>query len=189
MNKPKFKEKSDVPVGQLPNMPKVPIPVDGYVIYSQVALNIDNHFKIGADRQTALNLAIAKAILNGKLRSYDVGTGLPCEPGESSPYVRCDHVETWLKDTGYPLGWTGAGSHAHESVRPGKGTDKRWTDELVKALIQHEDQFKALGHRDWARRAAEKFNIDPSRARILKAEFRERIAKRRDVSSWNSPDK
>ena len=189
MNKPKFKEKSDVPVGQLPNMPKVPIPVEGYVIYSQVALDIDNHFKIGADRQTALNLAMAKAILNGKLRSYDVGTGLPCEPSESSPYVRADHVEAWLKDLGYSLEWTGVGSQGYENTKPGKGTDIRWTEELTKELMQLEDQFKAQGHRDWARKAAEKFNIDPSRARKIKAEYRERVAKRFDVSYWDNPEK
>ena len=189
MDEHNFEEKNDEPVEQLPTMPKVPIPVEGYVIYSQVALDIDSHFKIGTDRQTALNLAMAKAILDGKLRSYDVDTGLPCEPGESSPYVRCDHVEAWLKDTGYPLAWTGIGSHAHESIKPGRGTDKLWTDERIAGLIELEKQLKAQGYNDWARRAAEKFNVDQSRARKLKAEYRERLAKRGDVSSWNRPDK
>lgn len=190
MDEHNFQDKNDEPVEQLPTMPKVPIPVGGYVIYSQVALDIDHHFKIGAGRQTALNLAMAKAILDGKLRSYDVGTGLPCEPGESSPYVRCDHVEAWLKDTGYPLEWTGAGPHAYESIKSGKGgTDKRWTDERIAELIELEKQLKAQGCNDWARKAAQKFDVDPSRARKIKAEYRKRLAKRGDVSSWNRPDK
>jgi hypothetical protein len=182
MNKPKFKEKSDVPVGQLPNVPKVPIPVAGYVIYSQVALDFKKRYKLGKERQTALNLAIAKAILNGKLCSYDVGTGLPCEPGELSPYVRPDHIETWLKSIGYPLKWSGA--PAAEGCNRGSGSEKMWDDAEVEKLIQRRKELMAQGIKNWATQAAKEFGVSDSLARKVIREYKKRTLGRKDPSTW-----
>jgi hypothetical protein len=166
----------------------VPKHVEGYVIFSQVAIDMGAEYGLGIEQQTALNLAMVEAIRNSALKSYDVGIGLPSSASEPTVYVRPADVEAWLKVIGYPLDWTGLGSKAWGNTKPGKGTDRRWTNERIEAVIQLEVQLKAQGYRDYARRAAEKFNIDPSRVRKLKAEYRERKAKLSDVSLWRNPD-
>jgi hypothetical protein len=180
-----FEDKNDEPVEQLPSTPKVPIPVEGYIIYSQVALDIDNHFKIGAARQTALNLAIAKAILGGKLRSYDVGTGLPCEPSESSPYVRADDVDVWLNSNGYPLKWNRSHLMNPEERNRGYGSDKRWDDQLIEKLIERRRVLKAQGIKNYATQAAKEFGISARLARQLIHDYQEASEKRKDVSKWS----
>jgi hypothetical protein len=184
MDEHKFEEKNDEPLEQLPTMPKVPIPIEGYVIYSQVALDIDSHFKIGADRQTALNLAMAKAIITGKLRSYDAGTGLPCDLGESSPYVRPDDIEAWLKSIGYPLKWDRSCLVNPEERNRGYGSDKRWDDHLIGKLIERRRVLKAQGIKNPATQAAEEFGISARLARQLIQDYKERSAKIKDPSKW-----
>ena len=182
MNKPQFKEENDEPVGQLPYMPKVPMPVEGYVIYSQVALDFKKCYKLGIERQTALNLAIAKAISRGELCSYDVGTGLPCEPGELSPYVRPDHIEAWLKSIGYPLKWSGA--PAAEGRNRGSGSEKKWEDADVEQLIKRRIELNARGIKNWAAQAATELGVSDSLARKVIRDFKKRTLRRKDPSTW-----
>ena len=146
----------------------VPMPVEGYIIYTQVALDLGEKNKLGIERQMALNLQIAGAIKNGHLRTYDVGLGLPCEPKEATPYVRPDEVKDWLKSIGYPLEW--------EMDKPGqKGARRRSTlsPAETEKLIQRENELRKQGVKKYAQQASEEFNIDPSAARKEKRKYQD----------------
>lgn len=165
----------------------VPRPVSGYVVYSQVAAELRTKYELAIAQETALNAKMAKAIRKGELRSYDVHTNLPCDPPDHSVYVRASDIEAWLQVVGYPHAWEGAGSTASAKARPGKGTGKRWTDAQIESLIARRDQLRVQsGCKNWAKKAAEEFGVDSSRARLLIRDYRERKAKR-DVSSWKQP--
>lgn len=166
---------------------KLPIPVPGYVIYAQIAADIGDKHGLVVGKQTALTLAIAKDIINGRLRTYDTDTGLPLEPSEASVYVRPSDVELWLERAGFPYAWTGLGSKASEQAQPGKGTDKRWDDSLIEKLIAREVELKNANVRGWAMQAANEFGTDQSRVRKLKREYREKKTKLLDTSSWQAP--
>lgn len=168
-------------------MKKVPNPVSGYVIYAQIALDIGVKHGLKTYKQTALDLAIAAAIRGGQLRTYDTDTGLPLKASEASVYVRASEVEAWLEKTGYAYTWTGPGSKASEQEQPGTGTEKRWDDSLIEKLIAREVELEKAGVRDWAKQTAEEFNVDQSRARKLKKEYRDRRAKSRNPSLWQAP--
>jgi hypothetical protein len=163
----------------------VPRPVSGYVVYSQVAADLRTKYELAIDQETALNTKMAKAIRGGDLRSYDVHTDLPCDLPDHSVYVRASDIEAWLHAVGYPYAWEGAGSTASAKAQPGKGTGKRWTDELIESLMTRRQQLRAQpGCKNWAEKAAGEFGIDSSRARLLIKEYRERKEKQRNVSSW-----
>jgi hypothetical protein len=147
---------------------EVPMPVEGYVIYTQVALDFGEKNTLGIERQTALNLQMAGAIKNGHLRTYDVGVGLPCEPKEATPYVRPDEVKDWLKSIGYPLEW--------EMDNPGqKGARRRSTLSPAETenLIKRENELRKQGVKNYAQQASEEFNIDPSAARKEKRKYQD----------------
>lgn len=168
---------------------KVPMPVPGFVIYAQVAADFGEKYGLEAGKQTALTLAIAAAIKSGQLRTYDTDTGLPLEASEASVYVRASDLEAWLENSGYPYAWTGLGSKASGRAQPGMGTAKRWDDSLIEDLIAREVELKDAKVRGWAKQAAEEFGVDPSRARKLKKEYRDRRVKSRDPGLWQAPSK
>ncbi len=184
MNKKKYELKKDSSVEQLIVMPQVPVRVNGYVIYSQVAIDMGAYHGLGIERQSALNLAMGKAIQNGKLKSYDVGTGLPCDPGESSPYVRPDDVEAWLKSIGYQLKWDRSGLLNPEERNRGYGSDKRWDDHLIGKLIERRRVLKAQHIKNYATQAAEEFGISARLARQLIQDHKDRSTKIKDPSKW-----
>jgi hypothetical protein len=163
--------------------PKLPRPVSGYVIYSQVALDLGQKYNLGSSRQTALNLRIADAIRKGDLRSYDVNTGLPCTNGESSVYVRPDDMQVWLEGSGYALKWSFSLPTATDLNR-GRGTQKEWTDERIKKLIARREELKAQGVRGWAKQASKEFDISEGLARKIIREYNERTEKLEDTSKW-----
>lgn len=167
-----------------PEAPRVPRPVDGYVIYTQVALDFESRFKLGEVRQTALNRAMAKAIERGELRTYDVRHGLPNEYGVTSPYVRPDEVNAWLKSIGYPLKWDRGGAPGAEDRNHGSGTEKVWGDAEIEKLITRRAELQNQGNRAWAAEAATEFNISSRRASSLIKNYTERMAKRKDPSKW-----
>jgi hypothetical protein len=166
---------------------KVPTPKPGFVIYAQVASDVGEQYRLETGQQTALTLAIAAAIRSGELRTYDPDTGLPHDPPEISSYVRGADVESWLEKVGYAHTWTGLGSKASGKVQSGAGTGKRWDDRMIENLIAREVELERAGVRSWAKQAAKEFNVDPSRARVLKKEYRDRKTKLRDPSLWQAP--
>lgn len=166
---------------------RAPISVPGYVIYAQIALDIGEKHGLETGKQTALTLAIAAAIRSGQLRTYDTDTGLPLEASDASVYVRAPDVEVWLEKAGYRYSWTGLGSKASEQAQPGIGTDKRWNDSLIESLIAREVELEKAKVRGYAKQAAKEFGVDPSRARRLKKEYRERREKLRNPGSWQAP--
>jgi hypothetical protein len=166
---------------------KVPIPVPGYVIYAQIAIDIGEKHGLETGKQTALNLAIAVAIRSGQLRTYDIDTGLPLEASEASVYVRAPDVEAWLEKAGYRYDGTELGSTESVQTQPGTGTSKRWSDSLIESLIAREIELEKAKVRGWAKQAAKEFGVDPSRARRLKKEYRERRENLRNPGSWKSP--
>jgi len=146
---------------------KVPMSVEGYVIYSQVALDFGEKHKLGVERRTALNLQIAGAIKKGHLRTYDVGVGLPCEPQEATVYVRPNDMKDWLKSIGYPLEW--------EMDKDGQEVGRhksKWNITDTQKLIQREQELHKQKVRNYAEQAAREFYIDPSAARKKKAKYR-----------------
>lgn len=165
----------------------VPMPVTGYVIYTQIALDIGEKNGLETGKQTALNLAIAAAIRSGQLRTYDTDTGLPLKASDASVFVRAPEVGAWLRSVGYRYAWTGRGSMASEQAQSGTGTDKRWNDSLIEELIAREVELERVGVRGWAKQAAKEFGVDPSRARRLKKKYRERREKLRNPGSWQAP--
>jgi hypothetical protein len=164
-------------------LPKVPRAVAGYVIYSQVAIDLGQQYGLGPGRQTALNLAIADALLKGELRSFDAVSGLPCPNGKPSVYVRPDDMQAWLVSIGYPLKWSSSLPNAGDLNR-GQGTQKVWTDELIEKLIARREELKAQRVRAWARQAYEEFGISERRARKIIGEYNERTEKQKDPSKW-----
>ena len=163
--------------------PKLPTPVSGYVIYSQVATDLGQTYKLGPGRQTALNLRIADAIRKGGLRSYDVNTGLPCPKGESSVYVRPDDMRVWLENIGYPLKWNSGLPNAGDLNR-GQGTPKQWTDEKIEKLIARRKELKAQGVVGWASQAAAEFGASERRIRQVLGRYHEQNQKQKDPSKW-----
>jgi hypothetical protein len=147
---------------------KVPMPVEGYVIYSQVALDFGEKHKLGLERQTALNLQIAGAIKNGHLRTYDVGLGLPCEPKAATVYVRPDDMKDWLKSIGYPLEWGMDKDGQKIGLRKSK-----WSITDTQKLIQREQELRKQKVRNYAEQAAREFHIDQSAARKEKKIYRD----------------
>jgi hypothetical protein len=145
-------------------LPKVPKAVPGYVIYSQVAIDLGKQYGLGPGRQTALNLAIADALLKGELRSFDVVFGLPCPKGKPSVYVRPDDMRVWLGNNGYPLKWN-AGLPNATDLNRGRGTQKEWTDERIKKLIARRKELEAQGVVGWASQAAKEFGVSERLAR------------------------
>ena len=167
-----------------PEAARVPWPVDGYVIYTQVAIDLGNQYGIGHSRQSALNQAMAEAINRGVLRTYDVHRGLPSKRGEISPYVRPDEVNAWLEAVRYPLKW-GQGSAARAEERnSGVGTLKSWDDTKIQRLIKRRRELHSQGVKNWATAAAAEFDISSRRANDLISEFDERKRKRQDPSTW-----
>ncbi len=164
--------------------PRVPRPVDGYVIYTQVALDFESRYKLGEARQTALNQAIADAIQRGDLRTYDVQRGLPNKRGDTSSYVRPDEVNAWLKSIGYPLKWNQGGVPGAEDRNHGSGTEKVWDDEQIEKLIKRRAELNSQGNKAWAADAAKEFSISARRASGLIKNYTERTAKRKDPSLW-----
>jgi hypothetical protein len=146
----------------------VPMPVEGYIIYTQVALDLGEKNKLGIERQTALNLQIAGAIKNGHLRTYDVGLGLPCDPKEATPYVRPDEVKDWLKSIGYPLEW-----EMDKSSQKGVRRRSKLSPAETEKLIQRRNELRKQGVKNYAQRASEEFNIDPSAARKEKRKYQD----------------
>jgi hypothetical protein len=167
----------------LNELPKLPTPVSGYVIYSQVAVDLGQRHKLESGRQTALNLRIADSIRKGELRSYDVNTGLPCPKGESSVYVRPDDMQVWLESIGYPLKWSTSLPTASDLNR-GQGTKKEWTDERIKKLVDRREELNAQRVRGWAKQAAKEFGISEGLARKIIREYNERIEKLKDTGKW-----
>jgi hypothetical protein len=179
LNQP-IDEKDDDDVFELPKVPKA---VPGYVIYSQVAIDLGQQYGLGPIRQTALNLAIAEALRKGELRSYDVGSGLPCPKGKPSVYVRPDDIRVWLENNGYPLKWNSGLPNATDLNR-GRGTQKEWTDERIKKLIARRKELEAQGVVGWASQAAKEFGVSQRLARKIIREYNERTAKLEDPSKW-----
>jgi hypothetical protein len=179
LNQP-IDEKDDDDVFELPKVPKA---VPGYVIYSQVAIDLGQQYGLGPIRQTALNLAIAEALRKGELRSYDVGSGLPCPKGKPSVYVRPDDIRVWLENNGYPLKWNSGLPNATDLNR-GRGTQKEWTDERIKKLIARRKELEAQGVVGWASQAAKEFGVSQRLARKIICEYNERTAKLEDPSKW-----
>jgi hypothetical protein len=163
--------------------PKVPKPVPGYVIYSQVAIDLGKQYGLGPGRQTALNLAIAEALRKGDLRSFDVASGLPCPKGKPSVYVRPDDMQAWLVSIGYPLKWSSSHPNATDLNR-GQGTQKQWTDERIKKLIARRKELEDQGVKGWAKQAANEFNVKERRAREIIRGYNERTEKQKDPSKW-----
>lgn len=164
-------------------LPKVPGVVSGYVIYSQVAIDLREQYGLGPGRQTALNLAIAEALRKGDLRSFDVASGLPCPKGKPSVYVRPDDMQAWLVSIGYPLKWSSSLLNATDLNR-GRGTQKEWTDERIKKLIARREELKAQRVRGWAKQASKEFGISEGLARKIIREYNERTEKQKDPSKW-----
>jgi hypothetical protein len=167
-----------------PEYPQVPRPVDGYVIYTQVAIDLGNQYRLGLSRQSALNQAMTEAIKGGVLRTYDVHRGLPSKRGEISPYVRPDEVNAWLEAVRYPLKWGQGSAVRAEERNSGVGTLKSWDDTKIQRLIKRRQELHSQRVKNWATAAAAEFDISSRRANDLISEFDERKRKRQDPSTW-----
>ena len=162
---------------------KVPRAVPGYVIYSQVAIDLGQQYGLGLGRQTALNLEMAEALHKGELRSYNVESGLPCPKGKPSVYVHPDDMQAWLVSIGYPLKWSSSHPNATDLNR-GQGTQKQWTDERIKKLEARREELKVQTVRGWAKQAAKEFGISEGLARKIIRDYNERTEKIKDIGKW-----
>jgi hypothetical protein len=144
---------------------KAPHTFPGFMVYAKVSADLAEKYGLESGKQTALTLAMARAIRKGELRSYDAGTGLPCEVSSPSVYVLGPEVSNWLQKVGYPYSLADSGSKSSNEQPPGQ---KKWTDEFYAEFEQKKAELKAAGHKDFAKRAAKFFGVSTGRTRNVK---------------------
>jgi hypothetical protein len=145
----------------------VPRAKNGFIVYTQVAIDLAERYGLSESQQAKLNDAMLSDISSGRLRTFDASRRGPTTSGNPSPYVHPRDVQDWLKANHYEFKW------GPDTENPATVSEKRKRmPNDIERLIKRENELKIAGVRDYAARAAREENIDPSAARKEKAKYR-----------------